>query len=339
MRRFAPSCLLSLLSIFPVALAQVDQPSQGEYQHELSLAGTALQERDYEAAKAHYSRANELTQARMVEPLRGLAWAELRLDDAYSALTHARSALTLASDDVERGDIHNLLGAILYSEFISNTTNISKLEGSEKEFRSALQFNPRLVGAYFNLGKDLLKESRDQEGVAMLRKYLEFAPDAPNRSEVMRLIDNPRLSRGELAPSFSLQDTKGETISLSSLHGRIVLLDFWATWCGPCIASLPDIRKLARQYPADQFALISINEDEDADAWTKFLAKTDMNWPQCRDKDWALFHSFGLAPTRKIVVPAYIVLDRDGLVLHKARGLEDASSLAKVVQDAISTKH
>jgi len=339
MRRIGSSCLLLLLSICPVALGQVDQPPQDEYQHELSLAGTALEERDYDAAKAHYSRANELTHGHMVEPLRGLAWAELRLDDAQSALTHAQSALTLARNDVERGNIHNLLGAILYSEFISDTTTTSKLEESEKELRSALQFNPRLVGAYFNLGKDLLKESRDEEGVTMLRKYLELVPDAPNRGEVTRLIENPRLSRGELAPSFSLQDTKGETISLSSLHGRIVLLDFWATWCGPCIASLPDIRKLAQQFPADQFALISINEDEDAGAWKKFLANEEMHWPQCRDKAWALFHSFGLAPARRIVVPAYIVLDRDGLVLHKARGLEDASSLSKVVQNAISTKH
>ena len=305
----------------------------------MSLAGTALQERDYDAAKAHYLSANKLAHEHMVEPLRGLAWAELRLDDSQLASTHARAALGLASNDVERGDIHNLLGAILYSEFISDTTNTNTLEESEKEFRDALQFNPRLVGAYFNLGKDLLKESRDPEGVAMLRKYLELAPDAPNRGEVTRLIENPRLSRGELAPSFSLHDTKGETISLSSLHGRIVLLDFWATWCAPCIASLPDIRKLAQQFPVDQFALVSINEDEDIEPWRKFLAKEEMNWPQCRDQGWALFHSFGLAPARKIVVPAYIVLDRDGLVLHKARGLEDASSLSKVIRDALSTKH
>ena len=84
--------------------------------------------------------------------------------------------------------------------------------------------------------------------------------------------------------------------------------------------------------------MVSINEDEDAEAWKKFLAREEMNWPQCRDKDWALFHSFGLAPAKKIVVPAYVVLDRDGLVLHKARGLEDASSLAKVVQEALSPR-
>ena len=338
MRAFGSSCLLLLLSICGAAPAQVNQSRQADYQRALSLAGTALQDRDYDAAQAHYSRANELAQEHMVEPLRGLAWAELRLDDAASALTHAQAALALASNDTERADIHNLLGAVLYFEFVSDTTRMDKLYESEKEFRSAIQFNPRLAGAYFNLGKDLLKESHDREGVAMLRRYLELVPDTSNRGEVTRLIENPRLSRGELSPNFSLQDTKGATISLATLHGRIVLLDFWATWCGPCMASLPDIRKLARQFPPDQFVLVSINEDEDADAWRTFLTKEEMPWPQCRDKDWALFHGFGLAPARRIVVPAYIVLDRDGLVVHKARGLENASSLSKVVQDALSQK-
>jgi peroxiredoxin len=338
MRAFNLFCFLWPFLFGAVALAQVEQSRQAEYQHELSLASTALRESDFEAAKTHYSHASEVAQQHLVEPLRGLAWAELRLDDSKAAFRHAQAALALAGTDLERADIHNLFGAILYSQFLSNTTDMTKLEESEKEFRSAIRFNPQLAGPYYNLGKDLLREMRDQEGVAMLRKYLELVPDAANRAEINRLIEDPRLSRGELAPSFSLQDTRGATISLATLHGRIVLLDFWATWCAPCVASLPDIRKLAQHFPADQFVLVSINEDEDADTWRKFLAKEEMKWPQCRDKDWILFHNFGLAPARKIVVPAYVVLDREGLVLHKARGLEDASSLSKVVQDAVLAK-
>jgi peroxiredoxin len=333
-----PSRLPYLLLLGGLALAQVDDSQRAAYQQQMSQADTALQERDYEAARNHYTRASELAHDHSVDALRGLAWANLRLDDAKSALLHAQAALALATLDAERGEIHNLMGAIQYSDYSSDTARTDKLRASETEFRSAIQLNPRLVGAYFNLGNDLLKESRDAEGVEMLRKYLELAPDAPNAPQVRRLIDNPRLSRGEVAPAFSLEDTKGGTISLTALHGRVVLFDFWATWCGPCIASLPEIRKLARQFPADQFVLIGINEDEDADAWTRFLAKQDMPWPQTRDKQWALFHSFGLAPERKIVVPAYIVLDREGLVLYKARGLEDASSLAKQVQDALAQK-
>jgi peroxiredoxin len=324
------------LLICTLAPAQVDESREAEYRQEMSQADTALQERDYDAARMHYSRANELAHERSLDALRGLAWAELRLDDTKSALINAQAALSLTTQDTQRGEIHNLLGAILFSEYASDKTRADKLRASGSEFRNAIRLNPRLAGAYFNLGMALLKGSRDEEGIEMLQKYLELAPDAPNTKQVKRLIANPHLSRGEVAPSFSLQDTKGDTISLERLQGRIVLLDFWATWCGPCIASLPDIRRLAHQFPADQFVLIGINEDENADLWRKFLSQEDMPWPQCRDTHWTLFHSFDLAPERKLVVPAYVVLDRDGLVLFKARGLEDAASLTKVVQEALA---
>jgi peroxiredoxin len=253
-----------------------------------------------------------------------------------SALLDAHAALLLAASDTERGEVHNLMGAIRFSEYMADTTRIDALHASETEFRRAIQLNPNLAGAYFNLGKALLKDSQDADGVKMLRKYLDLAPGAPNAEQVSRLIAYPRLSRGEIAPAFSLRDTTGQTISTESLQGRVVLLDFWATWCGPCLASLPDIRKLAHRFPADQFVLLGVNEDEDSDAWTKFMAKEDMPWPQLRDQNWNLFHAFGLAPEHKIVVPAYIVLDREGLVLHKARGLEDASSLGKEIDAAVA---
>ncbi len=318
--------------------AQVAESHKAEYRQELSQGYTALQERDYKAARQHYARANELAHERSVEALRGLAWAHLRLEDAQAAFNDAQAALALSGSDAEHAEIHNLMGAILYSEFVADKTRIDKLHASETQFRSAIQLNPDLPGAYYNLGMALLKDSQDADGVKMLRKYLELAPDAANKEQVSRLIANPRLSRGELAPGFSVRDAGDQIVSTESLHGRIVLLDFWATWCGPCIASLPDIRKLAHEFPADQFVLIGINEDGDADAWMKFLSKEDMPWPQLRDRNWALFHAFGLAPEHKIVVPAYVVLDRDGLILHKARGLEDASSLTKEIEDALSQK-
>jgi hypothetical protein len=66
------------------------------------------------------------------------------------------------------------------------------------------------------------------------------------------------------------------------------------------------------------------------------MAQEDMSWPQSRDQNWDLFHKFGLAPERKIVVPAYVVIDRDGIVLQKIRGLEDASSLGAMVEAALA---
>src|SRR5258708_1336959 len=331
--RFGFCLLLFLCACF--LPAQVDEVHKAEYRQELAQADRALQDRDYELAREHYERANVFAREHSVAALRGMAWANLRLEHPEKALENAQAALSLAANDTERGDLHNLTGPILFSGVVPDQKQTSKLLVSEAEFRSAIQMNPALSGAYFNLGTALLKDRKDAEGVKMLQKYLELTPDAANTSQVRRLIGDPRLSRGELAPNFTLQDTQGHAISTESLHGRVVLLDFWATWCGPCIASLPEIRKLARQFPADQFVLIGVNEDEDVDAWRKFMAKEDMPWPQSRDQNWDLFHNFGLAPERKLVVPAYVVLNGDGIVLQKIRGLEDASSLAAQIEAAL----
>jgi peroxiredoxin len=327
--------VVAMLSLCLLA-AQVDPSHRTDYQQELAQGDTALQERDYRTAETHYARAKDLAGGNSIDALRGMAWASLRSNDLGAALKSAHAALSLATTDPERAALHNLLGAILFSEYVGATTRLDKLHSAEDEFRTAIHLDSKLAGAYFNLGKALLKQSQDEEGTHMLQKYLELAPDAPNAQQVKRMIRNPVLSRGELAPSFLLRDINGRVISTESLQGRVVLLDFWATWCGPCISSLSEIRKLSARFPADQFALIGIDEDEDVSAWQSFLRKESMAWPQCRDENGALFHSFGLAPERKIVVPAYVVLDREGVVLQKIRGLEDASSLVKQIEDALA---
>src|SRR5579863_9505888 len=85
-------------------------PRNNEYREELAHADTALQERDYQAARRHYARASELAQDRSMEALCGLAWADLRLEDVKSALQDAHAALLLAASDTERGEVHNLMG-------------------------------------------------------------------------------------------------------------------------------------------------------------------------------------------------------------------------------------
>jgi hypothetical protein len=99
---------------------------------------------------------------------------------------------------------------------------------------------------------------------------------------------------------------------------------------GARLASLPCLtpESLHSSSPPISFWLIGINEDKDGEAWTRFLRKEDMPWPQIRQSVGPVSQLW-IGPERKIVVPPYVILDRDGLVLFKARGLEDASSLAK----------
>jgi len=79
------------------------------------------------------------------------------------------------------------------------------------------------------------------------------------------------LSRGEPAPDFTLRDAGGRSVTLSSLRGRMVYLDFWASWCGPCRQSFPWMDAAQRRFGRDRLVVLAVNVDEDAGAATDFL--------------------------------------------------------------------
>src|SRR5438552_14575720 len=109
--------VVAMLSLCLLA-AQVDPSHRTEYQQELAQGDTALQERDYRTAQTHYARANELADGKSIDALRRIAWASLRSDDPGAAAKSAHAALSLATTDQERAAVHNLLGAILFSEYV-----------------------------------------------------------------------------------------------------------------------------------------------------------------------------------------------------------------------------
>jgi len=91
---------------------------------------------------------------------------------------------------------------------------------------------------------------------------------------------------GEPAPDFETTTLDGQPFNLSSLHGKIVLLDFWATWCAPCVAELPNIRKLHDQYSADGLVAVSISFDRDADTAHKYTIRNLPLVKRCKPLDY-----------------------------------------------------
>ncbi|HEY0348683.1 MAG TPA: hypothetical protein VGC60_11075 [Pyrinomonadaceae bacterium] len=73
---------------------------------------------------------------------------------------------------------------------------------------------------------------RDAEGIVELKKYVEAQPNGSKAESAARLIENPRRARAAYAPDFSLTTADGEFVSLEDLHAKVLLLDFWGTWCG-----------------------------------------------------------------------------------------------------------
>jgi thiol-disulfide isomerase/thioredoxin len=130
-----------------------------------------------------------------------------------------------------------------------------------------------------------------------------------------------RANAGQKAPNLSAS-ANGKTFSLSDFHGRVVLLDFWASWCGPCRNALPKLKQLQAVYGGDQFVVISIGEDDDRRPWQAFIASHQMTWPQHFDEKGSIRESFGIQG-----LPTYVLIGRDGTVLNRYVGEEFAESV------------
>jgi peroxiredoxin len=110
-----------------------------------------------------------------------------------------------------------------------------------------------------------------------------------------------------MAPAFTLTSSAGEQISLDDMGGKVVLLDFWATWCGPCKETLPEIQRVASKFTGQPLVVISISSDKDEAAWKTFVARNQMTWPQYRDADGALSRAYGVSS-----IPRFFTIDTDG---------------------------
>jgi thiol-disulfide isomerase/thioredoxin len=105
-------------------------------------------------------------------------------------------------------------------------------------------------------------------------------------------------------------------------RGKVVVLDFWASWCGPCRSALPNLKRLQSIYSGDDLVVVSISEDDDEAAWRAFTASHQMTWPQRLDSDGSLQHQFGVQG-----LPTYILIGRDGSVVQRAMGEDPAQSI------------
>lgn len=123
------------------------------------------------------------------------------------------------------------------------------------------------------------------------------------------------LAVGKTFPDFNEKDLDGNPLSVARFKGKVVLIDFWAVWCGPCIAELPHLLSTYEKHHADGFEIIGISLDRERDKLTAFLKQRDMTWPQYFDGlGWQnkLAQEYGINS-----IPATFLLDREGKIIAK----------------------
>lgn len=123
---------------------------------------------------------------------------------------------------------------------------------------------------------------------------------------------------GRVAPDFTVSDGTS-TVHLSSYRGRVVLLNFWATWCPPCIQEMPALIQLHHEHP--ELAIVAVSIDEDPEAYSRFLLRRHVDLITVRDpaqKAAQLFHTDGW--------PETYIIDRNGIIRRKIVGDPDWSN-------------
>jgi len=170
------------------------------------------------------------------------------------------------------------------------------------------------------LGEQLKREFPDSAAVKMLKQQEE--------AEKVRAA----LAEGTKFPDFNEKDLNGQPLSVANYAGKVVLVDFWATWCGPCVQEIPNVIKTYQAHHKDGFEIIGISLDGDRQSLTSFTKEKNMTWAQYFDgKGWQnkLAAKYGVNS-----IPATYLLDRQGTIIGKdlrGEALEQAvvESLAK----------
>jgi thiol-disulfide isomerase/thioredoxin len=136
--------------------------------------------------------------------------------------------------------------------------------------------------------------------------------EAPG-AEPIRFVKNP-----DTAPAFQLNDLEGKPVSLAEAKGKVVLLNFWATWCGPCRAEIPDLVDLQKRY-ADRLEIIALaTQEDDDDQVRRFVLHSGINYRVAMAPDEVVRAYGGIA-----ALPTSFVIDAQGRVVQKHIGLND----------------
>ena len=167
---------------------------------------------------------------------------------------------------------------------------------------------------------------------ALAQRFEKENPNSPHaKSLIGRVARIKGVSVGAPAPEIALNDTTGTPVPLSSLRGKYVLIDFWASWCGPCRAENPNVVRMYNKYKDKGFAIYSVSLDQAKANWTKAIRNDNLTWTHVSDlKFWqsAAAQQYGVQ-----AIPATFLLDKEGKIIAKnLRGDALEQKLEEILQ-------
>lgn len=144
------------------------------------------------------------------------------------------------------------------------------------------------------------------------------------------------LEAGDPAPTFQAAALGGgKPLALAAYHGKVVYLDFWASWCPPCLVSLPLLEELRQEFPAAEFQVLAVNVDRDPERARAFLRKLPVGYPSAADPEGQIPERFGIE-----TMPTSFLIDGKGVIRHVHPGFRrsDLEGLRKRIVELLAAE-
>ena len=207
---------------------------------------------------------------------------------------------------------------------IDYTAMIDNMKVFTKNF--VKEHNKSVVSAYITL----VQLANQIEGPELDTIVAKFPPEISKSEYVIKLKEitegMKKTGVGAVAPDFTMNDPEGKPIQLSSLRGKVVMLDFWASWCGPCRQENPNVVKLYQKYHDKGFEILGVSLDKTKEDWIKAIKADQLNWLHVSDLQFWQNTAARLYSVKEI--PQSFLLDKEGKII--AKGLRGDQLAAKL---------
>lgn len=310
-----PRLLTSMVTVMVAfVLSTLPSAAQDDVEDLIFEAQEALVGKDHTKAVRLFEKADQASANDSIEILLGLAESLNGIGAHKDAVAAARRGIQASP---ETDDLVRLTNQEAKGLFELAGIDAAALEKAAVAYGRILELTEGLEPVtHYNLGVLRMRQGRDAEGRTSLEQYLALSPNGRFADVAKALIDNPRRAREALVPDVSLVTLDGEHMTFEELRGKVVLVDFWATWCSPCIAAMPTLRRLSKRSAKSPFVLVSISIDSDRAALDRMIEEHRMVWPQVWDE-------YGQLARKSFAVqrfPTYLVVDHEGVIVSRLSG-------------------
>ena len=289
----------------------------------------AKEERDYEQMES-FSKTLKLSEQVDLSAIGLSSAVQYQLDSLYEHRQPLRLSEKINLSGLGLSDAIQAQLDSIYAKGEWTSWNFSKRYDLAKE-----KLEGRVL--YWFLAEEVISgfESGSEAFALAHRKWKDFQEINPHpeyTEAVQAALDKAlKLQPGQPAPEFTLDDLDGQPISLSQFEGQVVLLDFWASWCGPCISDLPELRRIKRETATLPVVFLNVSIDTDEAAWREAIDKHEIKGVHVRADG---FGSDVAKSYQLTGIPSYYLVDSQGLIVENPI-LRDTDEIVATIEKSL----